>query len=144
MERGDYNLSEYLSKQSRVLQPMDQRSIMFKLTQALCDLHEHKIAHRDIKPHNIVMFTSSLTWKFIDFNSYGKKNEKSLLQYTLRYAPPEYIVLHSGGDTEVNVRLSEDIWSLGMVFWEILTGDVFFGQEYTDEDVIHHFKLNIF
>ncbi|GMH38877.1 hypothetical protein BSKO_06775 [Bryopsis sp. KO-2023] len=136
MERGNSTMSDWLSKQGRTIDQMDQRSILFKVCSAVQDMHRHGIVHRDLKPSNVVMFSASLSWKLIDFGSWAKKGTKAPIEYTLRYAPPEVLMEHASDATEIIAKPSLDIWSLGLIFWEVLTGDPLFGPEYSEEEVM--------
>lgn len=92
------------------------------------------VAQRDLKPDNIVIFSDALSWKLIDFGSWAKKGSTGQLEYTLRYAAPELLSAHATEDV-IQVMPSSDMWSLGLIFWEVLTGDPLFGQEFSKEEV---------
>jgi serine/threonine protein kinase len=42
------------------------------------------LAHRDLKPLNIVYVMSDFTWKMIDMGTASKDGEESAIHYTLR------------------------------------------------------------
>lgn len=96
---------------------------------------------RDLKPENMVMFNDTLSWKLIDFGSWAKRGATSQLEYTLRYAAPELLGAHATEDV-VQVMPSIDMWALGLIFWEVLTGDPLLGEEYDKEEVLQQQLMN--
>lgn len=127
------------------------------VAQALAYAHEHGVAHRDIKPENILVGPYNevllLDWGLAkvwskDGHSIEEKenDQKSLvnsdksmtghgkLQGTLCYMSPEQI------RRDENISFSTDIYSLGSVLYEILTGKPPFDSDKTYEilDMVEH------
>lgn len=103
--------------------------LFYQILQSVSFIHGKGYAHRDLKPGNIVFrepISPHLTPQpvLIDFAlaTNGIENhdvvEKTL---TIDYSPPERIAKSMGMSVECDAQ-SEDIWSLGMIFYEILTG----------------------
>lgn len=97
---------------------MEAIDISIQVAQGLACAHAHNIVHRDIKPANI-MLTQSAGVKVLDFGI-AKVESIHLTQTgmsigTLAYMSPEQ--LH--GDA---VDARTDVWSLGVVLFEALTG----------------------
>ena len=136
LERGEMSLDAWLNEQTGLLDPMDQRNILYKITRALQFLHDHRIVHRDLKPGNIVVFTSNLfALKLIDLGSACQRGQSATIEYTLRYAAPELITTHLKNSAEIVAHPSADMWPLGLIFWEILVGEPLFGSNYSEEEV---------
>ena len=136
LERGDMSLEDLMTKQTIVLDHMNQRNLLYKIVMAVQFLHERKIVHRDLKPGNIVVFSSNLfTLKLIDLGSACRQGEEAPIEYTLRYAAPEVVSLHLKKVPLIKAHPTSDMWSLGLIFWEVLVGEPLFGQNYTEEEV---------
>ncbi len=94
------------------------RSVFGCLAGALDFLHKAKIRHRDIKPQNILVkghgiyftdFGISLDWQDLSRSTTTKDTAKSML-----YCAPEVARWEKR-------NTSSDVWSLGCVFFEMLT-----------------------
>jgi serine/threonine protein kinase len=89
---------------------------ILQLWDALSYLHTKEVIHRDIKPENLL--NSQGTIKIADFgwSVYApQEGRRETLCGTLDYLPPEMVK----GDThDKNV----DIWSLGILWYELLWG----------------------
>ncbi len=104
-----------------------------KIVPHLCDAlqfaHDQGIVHRDIKPENILMAKDGSV-KIADFGLsriVGKDNQATLTQThqvlgTPRYMAPEQF------EGSHNVDHRADIYSLGVVFYEMLTGELPVGR----------------
>lgn len=128
-------MDEWLGKQS-TLDPMDQRNVLYKISKALQFLHQQRIVHRDLKPGNAVVYSANLfTLKLIDLGSACQRGEEASIEYTLRYAAPEIVKAHFENATSVTAHPSADMWSLGLIFWEVLVGEPLFGPKYSEQEV---------
>ncbi len=88
---------------------------------ALGHCHAREVRHRDVKPDNILLSGGHAT--LVDFGiateANGTLTNGSGAVGTLSYTPPEW------GDIDADSRLW-DAYSLGIVFYELLTGEVAF------------------
>ncbi len=101
--------------------------IATQIGKGLVSAHEHGIFHRDIKPANIMVLSDGLV-KILDFGLAKLVGSKSITKSgtmlgTTAYMSPEQIL-----GSEVDERT--DIWSLGVVMYEMLTGKPPFRGEY--------------
>jgi serine/threonine protein kinase len=84
-ECGGLNLKDFMKNETHLSIPVTQRvQILYEIFEAVRFLHKLEIVHFDLKPENIVSFSSShdqkTKWKLIDFDSsYDEKTQPSLL-----------------------------------------------------------------
>ena len=100
--------------------------IIFKVCHGLKEAHKQGLIHRDLKPDNIFLIFEGEVVKLIDFGIAKKIDEESkqLTQLTVagtflgtyRYASPEQCL-------GASIDSRTDIYSLGMVLYEILSGN---------------------
>lgn len=117
MELAQDSLAKRLQQETL---PLSEMKLMVKnLASALNYLHNKGIVHRDLKPANIMQVDRQ--WKLTDFGisrfleNYNVSDTSPSNQLgTIAYAPPES---YSG-----KISLAWDLWSLGIVIVEILTG----------------------
>ncbi|MCP9234466.1 adenylate/guanylate cyclase domain-containing protein [Lewinella sp. JB7] len=102
----------------------DFLEVAISLTRALAGIHERGIIHRDISPHNVLVNDSDRQVTVIDFGIASRINlrEHNLgnpehLEGNLRYISPE----QTGRMNRV-VDYRTDLYSTGIVFYEMLTG----------------------
>lgn len=129
-------LKEYIIEHSPIA-PERAVKIMKQLASALAHAHHNQIVHRDIKPQNILMDDEGNV-KISDFGiamalsatSYTQTN--SVLG-TVHYLSPEQA---RGG----NATKKSDIYSLGIVMYELLTGRLPFSGESAVSIALKHLQ----
>lgn len=106
----------------------DACEVMLRLTSAIGYIHNHGLVHRDIKPDNL-FYLSDGTVKVSDFGisiPIGTMPPGDAIQGTIYYCAPEVLM---GQPAEI----SNDIYSMGVVFYELLTGQIPFDGQSPEE-----------
>ena len=119
---GGETLKQFLNNK-----PLDLNlffNIAIKLTSILVNLHRNHIIHKDFNPANIIIEPVTLEIKLIDFNIASELNVESqeiinpnVLEGTLAYIAPEQT-----GRMNRAIDYRADFYSLGVTFYEMLTG----------------------
>jgi len=111
------SLDSYIAR-NRKLNSEETEKILIQIVSALKYLHSKNILHRDIKPQNFKLEKDG-TVKMLDFgiskNEYTPKlTQLGFVVGTTEYMAPEQF--------EHNVEKKSDVWSVGVMTYEMLTG----------------------
>lgn len=111
--------------------------IMLQITDGLSVAHDSYIIHRDIKPQNIMILENGLV-KITDFGISMAMNATQLTQTntvmgSVHYLPPEQA--NGKGSS-----LQSDIYSMGIVMYELLTGKLPFRGDNAVEIALKHLR----
>lgn len=120
------NLAGLLVEQGGTLPPEEAAVIMRQCLRALAYAHERGILHRDIKPENIMIMGNGRV-KITDFGlalvrGDARLTQENALMGTILYLAPECFM-----DQPVDAR--SDLYALGAVWYELLTGRPPFGDD---------------
>jgi hypothetical protein len=105
----------------------DAARIVRDIAKGLGYAHSRGIIHRDIKPQNILMSEGGIP-RITDWGMskvMGTGFLPTITGFSLSYAAPEQIAPDRFGETDQRT----DIYQLGVVFYELLTGELPFGGE---------------
>jgi len=95
----------------------DSVGVVRQIAQGLAHAHAHNVIHRDIKPSNVILCSDGVA-KIVDFGLARVISEDATesigVSGTLPYMSPEQV-------TGKNVDHRSDIWSLGVVMYQLLT-----------------------
>jgi serine/threonine protein kinase len=140
MECGGMNLKEFMDRHGRGISVGQRIEILSEVVEALQFLHQIGIVHCDLKPENIVSFTSSSSsrsgggdgtkWKLVDFDSSvedGSPFSSSAMQLTMEYTSPEIVnaLALEVQDQRTTINWTRDIWSLGLIAFSLFTNQSF-------------------
>lgn len=148
-EDGEYYIvMEYLSgktlkqllKKRESLTLTEVIDIMSQITDGISHAHSSYIIHRDIKPQNIMIEDNGLI-KITDFGIAMALNATQLTQTnsvmgSVHYLPPE----QASGK---NSTIKSDIYSIGILMYELITGNVPFKGDNAVEIALKHMKEKI-
>lgn len=126
-----------LLKFGKPFTPQDIRTVLGPIAAALAYAHHQGIVHRDIKPDNI-MFRADGTPVLVDFGL-AKANAAAPGRHTdtrLAIGTPHYMSPEQGLGGPLDAR--SDIYSLGIVLFEMLTGHVPFNADSAMAVVLKH------
>ena len=124
-----YLVMEYVSN-AATLQPYcqadsllptsDVAGIVYKIARALDYAHRHGVIHRDVKPNNI-LYTEDHNIKLADFSiAMVNRADLDLTQVTGFLGSPMYMSPEQIKEEEIGA--TSDLFSLGVVTYEMLTG----------------------
>jgi serine/threonine protein kinase len=126
-ERAEFGSLDKVLKTRRNLPGFDRIGLLEALARAtdgIKEAHDHQVAHRDIKPQNILIFGPG-RGKIADFGiarwrSRRKRKEAALL--TPKYSSPEQAFYALTGERENQVDMRGDIYSWAIMVYEVVTG----------------------
>jgi len=119
------------------------RAIVEQLTKGLRAFHRKEMLHQDLKPDNILI-DSDGTVKIIDFGSVKIAGLEEIttpvvnpnLLGTVDYTAPEYLLNQPGSNRS-------DIFSLGVIAYEMLTGQLPYGKGSTKTRQVSKYKYTL-
>ena len=107
--------------------------ITLQICEGLKKAHEKNIIHRDIKPANIFITKDGIV-KILDFGLAKMKGQSQLTKFESTIGTTAYMSPEQAKGDEVDQRT--DIWSLGVVFYEMISGNLPFKGEF-DQAIIY-------
>jgi serine/threonine protein kinase len=122
MEKADYSLEDELKKGKFSQEKV--KKLVLDIVNGLDYLHSQlpKIVHRDLKPGNILKVADK--WKISDFglvrSLQNNSTKTTTMMGSIAYAPPEAF--------NGKISIAWDMWSLGIIIYELLTGELPFNS----------------
>ena len=123
------SLFDVLKTQNKLITKEKIFQIIYQISKALLHLKQKKIVHKDIKLENILVTDlneKNIIVKLGDFGCATQCFTKKIFQFskkgTAQYLSPEIIITHK-------FDYKADVWALGIIIYEILTGISPFGCE---------------
>ena len=120
------------------LEPFIAKLYAYQMLSSLKYLHSKNIAHRDIKPQNILVNPKNNKIKLCDFGSAKKieQGQKSIAYICSRfYRAPELIF----GATDYTCQI--DVWSMGCVITELVLGRPIFPGATTSDQLVEIIRI---
>jgi eukaryotic-like serine/threonine-protein kinase len=134
-------------RREKLLQPNRAVQIAAQVADALSASHGHGIIHRDLKPENIFLITRGQSRDFVKVLDFGlakltqgeekvsHKTRTGSVMGTPYYMAPEQCEGKAGIDHRA------DVYSLGVILFEMMTGRVPFGGEGYGEIIVKHLTM---
>lgn len=131
-----HTLKQLIAKRG-ALSSQEALYIMKQLTSAVLCAHNANIIHRDIKPQNVLVKDDG-TVKITDFGIAVASNSVQLTSNNTVMGSAHYLAPETAQGKEPNPQV--DIYSLGIVFFELLSGSVPFRGSSPTEIALRHLK----
>jgi len=129
----DQDLKKHLDACDRGLEADVVKSFLFQLLNGIAFCHQHRVLHRDLKPQNLLINVDG-ELKLADFGlarAFGIPVRSFTHEVvTLWYRAPDVLLGSRNYSTQV------DIWSVGCIFAEMVTGRPLFPGN-SEQDQLH-------
>jgi uncharacterized protein (TIGR02145 family) len=130
-------LKEYIDRKGK-LKDEEIKHLFSQMLEAMAYVHKQNLVHRDIKPSNFMIDQARLV-KLMDFGI-AKTMDASSAEYTqtgtgMQMGTPMYMSPEQITETK-SVTAQSDIYSLGVVLWQMVTG-----QKPYDTNTLSNFQL---
>lgn len=128
-----YEMPVYPNTLRDGIPPKDTWKILYQIASALAHCHSLCVAHRDLTPNNILVNRTTMRAVICDFGaakvlpSFARRHTIPITTY--EYAAPELFKHEIYG-------FSIDIWSFGVISYELLTGKEFTVSDPKLEDIV--------
>ncbi|MBH8561863.1 AAA family ATPase [Nostoc sp. CENA67] len=105
--------------------------IAIQLATTLYQLHQNNIIHKDIQPHNILVNSKTSQTKIIDFSlaSFLSRENQIVIDLNLLEGNLAYVSPEQTGRMNRSLDYRTDFYSLGVTFYEMITGKLPFVAE---------------
>ncbi|MCY1074260.1 trifunctional serine/threonine-protein kinase/ATP-binding protein/sensor histidine kinase [Archangium lansingense] len=123
------------------LEPSHFLTWALSLAATLAEVHRRGVIHKDIKPANILVSSSGAAW-LIDFGIATLQRVEhvdAVLQHQLIEGTPAYMSPEQSGRMNRAVDYRTDFYSLGVSFYEVLTGRL----PFRGQDVLEWFHAHL-
>lgn len=133
-----YRISKHYTKNGHRMPQLYVKLYVYQLCRSLAHIHSAGVAHRDIKPQNLLVNTYTHELKLCDFGSAKVlvKGEPNISYICSRYyRAPELIF----GATDYTTAI--DVWSAGCVMAELMVGQPLFPGESGVDQLVEIIKV---
>jgi WD40 repeat protein/predicted Ser/Thr protein kinase len=121
------NLAGHLT--AGALPPRESAALLVTVARAVHYAHQRGVLHRDLKPANILIDTSGNPW-LSDFGLAKLLDTDAGLTLTQAIAgTPHYMAPEQVAGTKKDISTATDVWALGVILYEMLTGRLPFQAE---------------
>lgn len=107
---------ELMDSPNRRFDETKAANYIHQIIQALKYLHSKNVIHRDIKPENLLNCGGTIKLSDFGWSTHTPEDKRRTLCGTLDYLPPEMV-------NKIDYNHSVDIWSIGILTFEFLTGN---------------------
>ncbi len=144
MEYVDGQSFDKVLKRERVIEQERLLNIVLQVCEAIEYAHLHQVIHRDLKPSNIIIRNENDLVKVIDFGiaKVGEQKESAtqLTQKSEVFGSPMYMSPEQAQAGIVDERT--DLYSLGCIIYEALSGRPLFAGDNAIQILLHHINTS--
>eukprot|EP00761_Pharyngomonas_kirbyi_P005574 gb/GECH01005579.1/.p1 GENE.gb/GECH01005579.1/~~gb/GECH01005579.1/.p1 ORF type:complete len:296 (+),score=66.61 gb/GECH01005579.1/:1-888(+) len=134
----DHDMKKYMENVGGRLEPRVLKSFLYQLLRGIEYCHSHSVLHRDLKPQNLLINKEG-ELKLADFGlarAFGIPVKRYTHEVvTLWYRAPDVLLGSTNYDTAV------DIWSVGCIFAEMVSGRPLFPGKSESDELLRIFKI---
>ena len=133
-----HRIGKHYSKSAQRVPSLYVKLYTYQMARALANIHKSGVCHRDIKPQNLLVDTTTHQLKLCDFGSAKvlRPDEPNISYICSRYyRAPELIF----GATQYTTAI--DMWSLGCVMAELILGSPLFPGESGVDQLVEIIKV---
>ena len=121
------DLKHFLKDNYLSLTLLQKYIIIRKIADSLDEIHKRNIVHRDLHSGNILYNSRDILWRISDLGLSGPVDKPPNSIYgNLPYIAPEVIC------GKIYTKKS-DIYSMGILMWEVITGETPFDDDYEND-----------
>lgn len=120
------------------LTPQEAMPLMIQILEGVRELHDNHILHRDLTPGNLILRPDGRV-KILDFGiakSLGRETGRT--QTGLVVGTPQYMAAEVYAGSPASAR--SDLWSVGAIFYEMLTGERLLSKQGQIRDTVVRFN----
>ncbi len=132
-------LRDYMREIDR-LEIDDALRLFYQVADAIAYAHQHGVLHRDIKPANVLL-DDSRNALLGDFGLARSKDSRGTLTDDGIVGTPLYIAPEQAEGGDIDAR--SDIYALGILLYEMLTGDVPFRADSAIAIILKHLNAEV-
>ncbi|GBB85704.1 hypothetical protein RclHR1_12190008 [Rhizophagus clarus] len=133
IESGNGTLKNYLNKQFNELNWNDKYQLSLQLASAVAFLHECEIIHRDLHADNVLVHQKKI--KLADFGL-SKKIAKASSNTSKIFGVIPFVDPKSLNDQNYKLDEKSDVYSVGVLMWQISSGNQPFSDKCYDASLI--------
>lgn len=121
MKENIFNITEYLKNKIKI-DEQEVKKLIKDILKTTNYCHDKGIVHRDLKFENILFADEKKEQiKIIDFGIAGLFHAEKITVGSIDYSPPEVV-----GGWNYETDTSMDVWSIGCMLFEAITGNKMF------------------
>ncbi len=145
MELGDRSLQDAVARERIAGFHLEEiREIMRCVATCLQKMHDGGVCHGDLKRKNVIQLRASHisgrgNWVLCDMDGATRIGSEldPRAKYSTAYSPPELACYKFGNGPPVVMSPSFDVWSFGIVLFEMCSGQHLFDMDMSNDDLIN-------